>query len=107
LHEASNHGFRDIVELLLDKGAASAINDKGGTSCDGITPLFDACSNGFLDVAELLLDRGADATVRTDYNETCIAGLDKWRQGAQLVDGEQAQYAQLRDRLLHFKRKTT
>ncbi|XP_037719155.1 tonsoku-like protein [Drosophila subpulchrella] len=100
LHEASNHGFRDIVELLLDKGAASAINDKGGTSCDGITPLFDACSNGFLDVAELLLDRGADATVRTDYNETCIAGLDKWRQGAQLVDGEQAQYAQLRERLL-------
>ncbi|XP_017121409.1 tonsoku-like protein isoform X2 [Drosophila elegans] len=100
LHEAANHGFRDIVELLLDKGAASAINDKGGTSCDGITPLFDACSNGFLDVAELLLDRGADATVRTDYNETCIAGLDKWRQGAQLVDGEQAQYAQLRERLL-------
>ncbi|XP_039485762.1 tonsoku-like protein [Drosophila santomea] len=100
LHEACNHGFREIVELLLDKGAASAINDKGGTSCDGITPLFDACSNGFLDVAELLLDRGADATVRTDYNETCIAGLDKWRQGAQLVDGEQAQYAQLRERLL-------
>ncbi|EDW40606.1 GM24993 [Drosophila sechellia] len=100
LHEACNHGYREIVELLLDKGAASAINDKGGTSCDGITPLFDACSNGFLDVAELLLDRGADATVRTDYNETCIAGLDKWRQGAQLVDGEQAQYAQLRERLL-------
>ncbi|KAH8375188.1 hypothetical protein KR200_001223 [Drosophila serrata] len=100
LHEASNHGYRDIVELLLDKGAASAINDKGGTSCDGITPLFDACSNGFLDVAELLLDRGADATVRTDYNETCINGLDKWRQTAQLVDGEQAQYVQLRERLL-------
>ncbi|XP_017016651.1 tonsoku-like protein [Drosophila kikkawai] len=100
LHEASNHGYREIVELLLDKGAASAINDKGGTSCDGITPLFDACSNGYLDVAELLLDRGADATVRTDYNETCIAGLDKWRQTAQLVDGEQAQYAQLRERLL-------
>ncbi|XP_017053094.1 tonsoku-like protein [Drosophila ficusphila] len=100
LHEAANHGYREIVELLLDKGAASAINDKGGTSCDGITPLFDACSNGFLDVAELLLDRGADATVRTDYNETCIAGLDKWRQSARLVDGEQAQYAQLRERLL-------
>ncbi|EDV40736.1 uncharacterized protein Dana_GF23769 [Drosophila ananassae] len=100
LHEACNHGYREIVELLLDKGAASAINDKGGTSCDGITPLFDACSNGFLDVAELLLDRGADATVRTDYNETCIEGLDKWRQSAKLVDGEQAQYAQLRERLL-------
>ncbi|XP_001353259.2 tonsoku-like protein [Drosophila pseudoobscura] len=99
LHEACNHGHRDIVELLLDKGAASAINDKGGTSCDGITPLYDACANGYLDVAELLLDRGADATVRTDYNDTCIVGLDKWRQSAQLVEGEQAQYAELRDRL--------
>ncbi|KAM8709744.1 hypothetical protein ACLKA7_016536 [Drosophila subpalustris] len=100
LHEASNHGFRDIVELLLDKGATVAINDKGGTSCDGITPLYDACANGFLDVAELLLERGADATVRTDYNETCIEALDKWRQSKQLVDGEQAQYAQLRETLL-------
>ncbi|XP_068149449.1 LOW QUALITY PROTEIN: tonsoku-like protein [Drosophila tropicalis] len=100
LHEACNHGHRDIVELLLDKGAAAAINDKGGTSCDGITPLHDACSNGYLDVAELLLERGADATVRTDYNENCIAGLDKWRQSAQLLDGEQAQYSQLRERLL-------
>ncbi|KAH8397384.1 hypothetical protein KR222_001208 [Zaprionus bogoriensis] len=101
LHEASNHGFRDIVELLLDKGAAVAINDKGGTSCDGITPLYDACANGFLDVVELLLERGADATVRTDYNETCIQALDKWRQSKHLIDGEQAQYAQLRERLLH------
>lgn len=101
LHEASNHGFRDIVELLLDKGAAVAINDKGGTSCDGITPLYDACANGFLDVAELLLERGADATVRTDYNETCIEALDKWRKSKQLIEGEQAQYAQLRERLLH------
>lgn len=101
LHEASNHGFRDIVELLLDKGAAVAINDKGGTSCDGITPLYDAFANGFLDVAELLLERGADATVRTDYNETCIEALDKWRKSKQLIEGEQAQYAQLRERLVH------
>ncbi|KAH8302181.1 hypothetical protein KR044_003749 [Drosophila immigrans] len=100
LHEASNHGFCDIVQLLLDKGATVAINDKGGTSCDGITPLYDACANGFLDVAELLLERGADATVRTDYNDTCIEALDKWRQSKQLLDGEQAQYAQLRERLL-------
>ncbi|XP_017861360.1 PREDICTED: tonsoku-like protein isoform X1 [Drosophila arizonae] len=100
LHEACNHGHRDIVELLLDKGATVAINDKGGTSCDGITPLYDACANGYLDVAELLLERGADATVRTDYNETCIEGLDKWRQSKQLLDGEQAQYAQLRETLL-------
>ncbi|XP_030372759.1 tonsoku-like protein [Scaptodrosophila lebanonensis] len=101
LHEACNHGYRDIVELLLDKGAAAAINDKGGTSCDGITPLYDACANGYLEVAELLLERGADATVKTDYGETCIQGLDKWRLTAQLIDGEQAQYAALRNSLLN------
>lgn len=101
LHEACNHGYRDVVELLLNKGATVAINDKGGTSCDGITPLYDACANGFLDVAELLLERGADATVRTDYNETCIEALDKWRKSKQIIESEQAQYAKLRERLLH------
>lgn len=33
LHEAANHGFAEIVEVLLDNGAN--INDKGGTGCDG------------------------------------------------------------------------
>lgn len=33
LHEAANHGFTEIVELLLDNGAT--INDKGGTGCEG------------------------------------------------------------------------
>lgn len=33
LHEAANHGYADIVELLLDNGAL--INDKGGTGCEG------------------------------------------------------------------------
>lgn len=34
LHEAANHGFTEIVDLLLDNGAT--INDKGGTGCEGI-----------------------------------------------------------------------
>ncbi|XP_067644461.1 tonsoku-like protein [Eurosta solidaginis] len=100
LHEACNHGHRDIVELLLDRGAAVAINDKGGLSCDGITPLYDACSNGFLDVVELLLDRGADTAIKTDFGETCLNGLDKWRSQANLTEGEQAQYEVIRGRLL-------
>ncbi|KAI9588181.1 hypothetical protein GQX74_004027 [Glossina fuscipes] len=105
LHEACNHGYRDIAELLLVRGAAAAINDKGGTSCDGITPLYDACSNGYLDVVELLLDRGADATVKTDFGETCVDGLDKWRLSATLVQGEQAQYEMIRNRLLNYLSK--
>lgn len=36
LHEACNHDFYDIVEVLLEHGAA--INDRGGEKCGGITP---------------------------------------------------------------------
>ena len=101
LHEACNHGFYDIVRVLLDRGASVAINDKGGTSCDGITPLYDACSNGYFDVIELLLERGADATVKTDFGDTCLNGLDKWRKSVTLTEGDQAQYEQIRSRLNH------
>jgi NF-kappa-B inhibitor-like protein 2 len=45
LHEASIHGHKEIAEMLLDRDR-TMLNDKGGTSCDGITPLYDACSNG-------------------------------------------------------------
>lgn len=100
LHEACNHGYRDIVELLLDRGAAVAINDKGGTSCDGITPLYDACSNGYFDVIELLLERGADSTVKTDFGDTCLNSLDKWRHSITLTEGEQIRYEQVRRHLI-------
>uniref|UniRef100_A0A1I8Q8X6 Tonsoku-like protein n=1 Tax=Stomoxys calcitrans TaxID=35570 RepID=A0A1I8Q8X6_STOCA len=100
LHEACNHGYLDIVELLLDRGGAVAINDKGGTSCDGITPLYDACSNGFFDVIELLLERGADPTVKTDFGDTCLSSLDKWRHSTTLTEGEQAQYEQVRRKFI-------
>jgi NF-kappa-B inhibitor-like protein 2 len=63
LHEAANHGYKDIVDLLLSHGAN--IDDKGGIDCDGVTPLHDAASNGCMDVMELLLTRGADITAKT------------------------------------------
>jgi NF-kappa-B inhibitor-like protein 2 len=67
LHEACNHGHHDVVEFLLDKGAA--INDRGGSQCGGVTPLHDAASCGHLDVMELLMDHGASVLSRT--NEVC------------------------------------
>lgn len=76
IHEAANHGFKEIVEILLDNGAL--INDKGGTSSDGITPLHDACVNGHLEVIELLLDHDANATLRNDLNKTPLQALEFW-----------------------------
>ncbi|KAJ9577474.1 hypothetical protein L9F63_005975 [Diploptera punctata] len=77
LHEASNHGYRDIVEFLLDNGAN--INDPGGIKCGGITPLHDAASCGHLSVVELLLERGATVASFTDEGDTPLDCLIKWK----------------------------
>lgn len=55
LHEACNHGFRDIAETLLDNGAD--VNAKG---MDDERPLHDAAINSHAEVVQLLLSRGAN-----------------------------------------------
>lgn len=67
LHEACNHGYVDIVNILLDFGAD--INDKGGPCCDGITPLHDAAINGQLEVVDVLIKRGASVLVLNDFGK--------------------------------------
>lgn len=56
LHEACNHGFLEIVEMLVEAGAD--INDRGGSKCGGITPLHDAVTCNFADIVNLLVSRG-------------------------------------------------
>lgn len=98
LHEASNHGHHDVVRVLLERGAA--INDKGGKSCDGITALHDACVNGCLEVVEVLLDHGAQPTLRTDFNDTALDCLEKWRETATLDTAEQIFYDVIKERIM-------
>ncbi|XP_031621038.1 tonsoku-like protein [Contarinia nasturtii] len=97
LHEAANHGFTEIVELLLDNGAT--INDKGGTGCEGFTPLHDACGNGVLNVVELLLNRGANATLKNDKGDTALQTLVKWRKDRILNVQEQSFYEIIYERM--------
>lgn len=73
LHEASNYGHVDIVNVLLDHGAD--INNRGGPCCEGITPLHDAAACGHLEVIDCLLDRGANPLVRTNNGETPLDSL--------------------------------
>lgn len=73
LHEASNYGYVDIVNILLDHGAD--INNRGGPCCEGITPLHDAAACGHLEVIDCLLDRGANPLVRTNNGETPLDSL--------------------------------
>lgn len=98
IHEAANHGFRDIVEVLIDNDAS--INDAGGEHCDGVTPIYDACTNGKLEVIELLLDKGANVTQRSNIGNTPLDSLDAWRKKIMLDPMEQSFYEAIRARLV-------
>lgn len=58
-HEACNHGYTDIAELLLNNGAL--INTPG---MENDSPLHDAVSNNRVDCVRLLVSRGASQTAR-------------------------------------------
>lgn len=62
LHEAANHDFLEIVQYLLEHGAA--VNDRGGQHCGGVTPLIDAASCGNMEVMELLISKGANVLAK-------------------------------------------
>ena len=75
LHAAAYAGHRDIVALLLTKGAD--VND--GANQYGVTPLHLAAEENHLAVVELLLKHGADPTAveRNGYTALTRAG---WRE---------------------------
>ncbi|KAK4167279.1 ankyrin repeat-containing domain protein [Cladorrhinum sp. PSN259] len=66
LHWAAANGHKDIVKLLLDRGAN--ISSRTGAwkrrTAGGQTPLHLAARQGYLDVCELLLGMGADISDR-------------------------------------------
>ncbi|UCD49555.1 MAG: ankyrin repeat domain-containing protein [Phycisphaerales bacterium] len=58
LIEAAAHGHRDIVQLLIDRGAD--VNMKGEA---WYGPLHAASAGGYVEIVELLLDHGADVSI--------------------------------------------
>jgi cytohesin len=62
LHVATQYGYPDVVELLLEYGADPYVKDNKY----GWTPLHYAAWNGSVEVAKLLLEYGADPNVRND-----------------------------------------
>jgi len=76
LHFACYRGHREVVRLLLDRGA-----DKEKANNFGNIPLHWACDNGHLEVIKLLLQRGAtpiEEDVHVHLKEESKALLRKW-----------------------------
>lgn len=93
LHEACNHGYVEIVQLLLQHRAA--INDTKNQ--DKISPLHDACANGQLNVIEVLLNAGADVTLLNKFGQTAYELLQKlWRKSKDdVTDADRCMYKQI------------
>ena len=55
LYQGARCGHKDVVQLLLDRGAEPNMADQ-----NGMTPLHYAAFKGHKDVVQLLLERGAE-----------------------------------------------
>lgn len=97
LHEASNHGFVEIVQMLIRAGAD--VNDSGGVNCDGVTSLHDAAANGHVAIVQLLLENGADPNLLTKSGETALDCLESWRKRVDLTPIDEREYELVRKKL--------
>jgi hypothetical protein len=65
LHYATSHGQMDIMRILLDAEASTAVKDK-----EGLVPLHHAALNGSVDGVQLLVERGADVNTLDGMGRT-------------------------------------
>ncbi|MPC13791.1 Tonsoku-like protein [Portunus trituberculatus] len=84
IHEAANHGYYEIVQVLAEAGAW--ISDRGGQQCDGITPIHDAAACGNLDIVRLLMNLGASITAKTNEGDTPLESLVNYRLRTQMSE---------------------
>ena len=68
LHAASMHGFTQVVELLIEKGANVNIQ----TDPQKYAPIHSASFGGHLETIKVLVKNGADVTLRNYRNELPI-----------------------------------
>jgi len=68
LHAASMHGFTEVVELLIEKGANVNIQ----TDPQKYAPIHSASFGGHLETIKVLVKNGADVTLKNYRNELPI-----------------------------------
>ena len=60
---AARHGYKDLVTLLLDRGAD--VNARSSSDRRGTSALDEAATDGRMELVQLLLDRGAEIKHQT------------------------------------------
>ncbi len=68
LQVASQRGRKEVVTLLLERGAKVDLEDK-----EGSTALMAAAYNGHVDIVEILVDAGADVNHKNMADETALS----------------------------------
>lgn len=68
--------------------------------------MYDAASNGHLDVVKLLLDKGAIPSLKTDFGDTPLNVVQKWRAGTILTKDEETLYNNICHKIHNFIDKT-
>ncbi|PCI97013.1 MAG: hypothetical protein COB15_08590 [Flavobacteriales bacterium] len=63
IHHASQKGYTELVQFLIDKGAL--VNDKDS---DGKTPLWYAAEENNYEVAKILINNNAEVNITGDWN---------------------------------------
>jgi ankyrin repeat protein len=86
INEQPDEHTKEIVKLLIAKGADINARDK-----DGITPLFWAARNHQYEVAKLLIAKGADVNTRNNFGNTPLT----WAMGHQEEEEETSLTAKL------------
>jgi cytohesin len=66
LHYAAGKGHKELVELLIAKGASL----RAKALWKGLTPLHEAASNGHREITELLIAKGADVNAKDEGGQT-------------------------------------
>ena len=96
LHRAASEGHKEIVELLIAKGANVNVNAKNEF---GSTPLHVAAFQGHKEIAELLIPNGADVSAKDKYEQTPLhfAAINGHKEIAELLIANGADGAQSRN----------
>ena len=64
LHWAARYGHKQVVELLIDRGARVSAKNRGDD-----TPLHNACQCGHLEIAKTMIRHKATLTLLNERNE--------------------------------------